>query len=153
VLASRSDGRARQAKPASRRAEPEANLLVLLRIRRRRADAKDPLAVGVLFFNGLLVSRRSRGFESSRRLVGALRRFGRTGGRCFCAPCRFLGASGRFAATRARGRALIQRATRTRRQEENAHERRRDAVARGVVKNDEQGVFRLPLPIFSSRAS
>jgi NhaP-type Na+/H+ or K+/H+ antiporter len=35
-------------------AEPEANLSVLLRIRQRRAGAKDPLAVGVLFFNGLL---------------------------------------------------------------------------------------------------
>jgi len=54
VPTSRSDGRVMQAKPVPCRAEPEANPRVLLRLRRHRAGAKDPLAVGVLFFDRLL---------------------------------------------------------------------------------------------------
>jgi hypothetical protein len=56
-----------------RGAEPEANLSVLLRIRQRRAGAKGPPAVGVLFFNGLLAhvtsGRDARAICDRRRLA------------------------------------------------------------------------------------
>jgi len=54
--------------------EPEANLSVLLRIRQRRAGAKDPLAVGVLFFNGLLVGCNISALKKYHLLTSPQRR-------------------------------------------------------------------------------